>query len=300
MPASPPAPISLTGGRGCLAGVIARHFAERNLPVVRYSRAAGDGFQTLADLAGPAAPPPAGTILHLAWSTLPYSAEQAAGDDATPDLALLEQLLRRCVTAPARPHFVFFSSGGTVYGNARAGRPSREDDPCAPIGRHGRAKLAAEQLVQRYGHEHGLAWTILRISNPYGFPLPSGRPQGIIPVAINCARTGQPLTVWGDGTARKDFLHYTDFNRALEQVVTRRLAGIYNVSHGHSHSIRELLDLIERATGARLPTRHAPPHAWDVHDSLLDNTKLRTALDWTPLVPLAEGIARTSRDLTLS
>ena len=291
------APIVITGGRGCLAGVVARHFAQRGRQVIRVSRTGGAEFRSLDDLLAPTAPPLAGVVMHLAWSTLPYSAEQVPGDAAAQDLELLEQLLRRCLLSQAKPHFVFFSSGGTVYGNARDGRPSRETDPCEPIGRHGRAKLAAEQLVQRYGDDHRLTWTILRISNPYGFPLPSGRPQGIIPVALNCARSGQPLTVWGDGTARKDFLHYTDFNRALEKIADLRLPGLYNVSSGHSHTVRELLDQVEQATGRKLATKHVAPHAWDVHDSLLDNTKLRTTLDWAPLVPFAEGIARTSREL---
>ena len=290
-------PILITGGRGCLAGVVARHFAQRGKQVIRVSRTGGGEFRALADVLSPAAPSLAGVVLHLAWSTLPYSAEQAAGDAGAQDLVLLEQMLRRCILAKVPPHFIFFSSGGTVYGNARDGRPSRETDPCEPIGRHGRAKLAAEQLVQRYGRDHGLDCTILRISNPYGFPLPSGRPQGIIPVALNCARNGQPLTVWGDGTARKDFLHYTDFNGALEQIVELRQTGLFNVSSGHSHTIRELLDLIEQATGHKLATKHVPPHAWDVHDSLLDNAKLCAAINWQPTVSLADGIERVAAEL---
>ncbi|MBI2497638.1 MAG: NAD-dependent epimerase/dehydratase family protein [Opitutae bacterium] len=298
MPAAPHSPpIILTGARGCLAGVIARHFTTGGASVIRYSRTGGGEFRPLAELVSPAGPPPAGTLLHLAWSTLPFNAEQQPADTGAQDLELLERILRRCAAAPVRPHFIFFSSGGTVYGNAHGGRPSTEEDPCHPISRHGRATLAAEQLVQRFGREHGLSWTILRISNPYGFDLPLSRPQGIIPVALHCAWEGRPLTLWGDGTARKDFLHCTDFNQALGKIVERRLPGIFNVSSGHSHTIRELIALIEQATGCRLVTRHEPAHTWDVHDSLLDNSKLCAATGWRPVVPLAEGIRRVTAEL---
>lgn len=289
-------PIFITGGRGVLAAALARHFRERGREVVTFSRTAGDGHHALEELfTGKWFERPA-TLLHLAWSTLPFSAEQSALAHSNTDLVLLARLLEQVRRAAMPPHFVFFSSGGTIYGDAQNNQPSREEDVCRPRGRHGHAKLAAERLLHEETQQHGLSTALLRISNPYGYRVPLGRPQGIIPIAIQCARTGTPLNLWGDGTARKDFLHFADFATAMDLVVERRLPGIYNVASGQSHTLRELLAMIEQATGRKIDIRHENAHSWDVHDSLLDNARFCRATGWKPIVSLVEGVRRVAQD----
>jgi UDP-glucose 4-epimerase len=291
--------IFLTGGRGCLAGVIRQHFTAKGADLTCFSRKAGDGQVALETLLTGSRLAEAETLIHLAWSTVPFSAEQNPGVEWQQDLPLLTRLLTSIAALPERerPHLVFFSSGGTVYGNARDGRPSREGDPCQPIGRHGAAKLAAEQMIEEFSHQHGGISTILRVSNPYGFPVPASRPQGIVPIALKCAREGTPLTVWGDGTARKDFLHHSDFTAALEKIVQDRPGGVFNVCSGESHSIKEIVAIVERTIGRNVVKLHAPAPAWDVHDSLLDNSKLQAAANWRPTIRLAEGIRRAAIEL---
>lgn len=295
MSALPPQRLFVTGGRGRLASLVVGHFRAPAHAVTVFSRRGGGGFRPLAELLEPQSPPQADVLLHLAWSTLPATSEQHPGTEEQQDLPLLSSLLETIVGAPShqRPHFVFFSSGGAIYGNARDNRPSRESDPCAPIGRYGRAKLAAERLIEDYGRRHGLAYTILRISNPYGFPGSIQQPQGIVPFLLHSARTGAPFSVWGDGTARKDFLYHTDFTAALEQVIRVRPVGVFNVSHGESHTVNEVIQAVEQTLGLKVSLQHVPARPWDVHDSLLDNTKLSTAIHWQPAVNLAEGIRRS-------
>ncbi len=265
-----------------------------------YSRGGGPGFRKLSELDHPMALAQADTVLHLAWSTLPATSEQTPGSEQKHDLPLLENLLQACAASPAgrRPHFVFFSSGGAVYGNA-PGRPSVETDLRQPIGSYGKAKLAAEQLIEQAAARHGLPCTILRISNPYGYPVPTGRVQGIIPHAIRCAVEGRPLTLWGDGHARKDFIHYTDFLSALGEVVTRRLTGVFNLSVGESHSVREVIALVEKHTEKKILLTFQPAPAWDVEDSRLANERFVSATGWRPLVSLEQGIRQSMTANTL-
>jgi UDP-glucose 4-epimerase len=278
-----------------LASLIVDYFRAPAHPVVLYSRSAGAGFRDFARLAGSGELQDADTFLHLAWSTLPATSEQNPGAEQLHDLPSLEKLLAALAALPAaqRPHLVFFSSGGTVYGNA-TGRPSLETDACQPIGRYGQAKLAAEQMISDAVTRHDLPCTILRISNPYGYPVPSGRVQGIIPHAIRAAVEGRPLTLWGDGHARKDFLYYTDFLSALQEVVDHRLTGVFNLSAGESHSVHEIISLVEAHTGRKIVTSTTPAPAWDVQDSRLDNAKLIAATGWRPQVTLDEGIRRST------
>jgi UDP-glucose 4-epimerase len=104
--------------------------------------------------------------------------------------------------------------------------------------------------------------------------------------------------LWGDGTAQKDFLHYTDFLSALELVVTRRLTGTFNLSAGESHSVREVIELVEKHTGRRVALQSQPGRAWDVHDSRLDHTRFVSATGWRPQVNLDEGIRRATASYT--
>jgi UDP-glucose 4-epimerase len=290
-PVSQPQRILVTGGRGRLAALIAGHFRAPAHAVSLFSRTGGEGFQPLDQL--DAALPSADVLLHLAWSTLPVSSEFSRGIEWKDDLPRLEKLLQTLALVPAehRPHFVFFSSGGTVYGNA-PGRANVESDACQPIGWYGRAKLAAEKIIETHAASYGLACTILRISNPYGYPVPQNRVQGIIPHAIRSAVEDLPLKLWGDGSARKDFLYYTDFLSALETLITRRLTGTFNLCAQESHSIREVIAEVEKATGRRVRLQPQPTPDWDVQDSRLDHTRLVTAIGWRPQVSLAEGIRR--------
>jgi UDP-glucose 4-epimerase len=288
--------ILVTGGRGRLASLIADYFRAPAYDIALYSRVAGPGFSSLEELTtDPARLAGAGTLLHLAWSTLPATSEQGRGAEWQSDLPYLEKLLPALAALPAgrRPHLVFFSSGGTVYGNA-PGRPSLETDACQPIGWYGRAKRAAEELIDAQAIRHGLPCAILRISNPYGYPVPKSRAQGIVPHALRCAIEGQPLTLWGDGSARKDFLYYTDFLSALDEITARRLTGTFNLSAGESHSVHEVIDLVEKNTGRPVTLQYEPGVAWDVRDSRLDNRRLVEATGWRPQVPLNEGIRRAA------
>lgn len=295
MSASTAQTIFVTGGRGRLATLIADHFRAPAFRVELFSRTPSPGFHALAELTQSDALARADVVLHLAWSTLPASSEQNPGAEHAHDLPLLEQLLDRLAALPAaqRPLFVFFSTGGAVYGNA-PGRPSREDDERHPIGNYGRAKCHAEDLVLARAARDGLACTILRISNPYGYPVPRNRLQGLIPHALRCAAEEQPLALWGDGTARKDFLYYTDFLSALDCVVSQHPTGVFNLSAGESHTVREALDLVEEITGRRIPLTLRPPPAWDVQDSRLDNSRFAAATGWAPQISLAEGIRRAA------
>ena len=292
-----PQRILVTGGRGRLASLLAGHFRNEACTVERFSRTPGPELRPLAELWTDGALAGADILVHLAWSTLPAVAENSPALAEREDLPLLRRLLLRVAACPAgrRPLFVFFSSGGAVYGNA-PGRPNREDDACHPIGRYGQAKLEAERLITEQAALHDFPAVILRISNPYGYPVPAERQQGLIPHAIRCAISGQPLALWGDGSARKDFLHCNDLLAALEAVFTQRPAGIFNVASGQSHTVRAVLDLVEKHCGRRIALAPAPAPAWDVHDSLLDRRKFSQATGWQPQITLDEGIRQAVKD----
>lgn len=286
--------IYATGGRGRLASLIADHFRAPTHEVALFSRADHE-FQSLRSLLDNDVLSGANTLLHLAWSSLPATSEQTPGIENENDLPYLRGLLTSMAALPPekRPHLVFFSSGGAVYGNA-INQPNKESDDCHPIGSYGHAKLAAEQLINEFSNRYGLNCTNLRISNPYGYPVPKKRVQGLIPHALRCAAEEEPLTLWGDGSAQKDFLYYTDFLSGLEQVISHQLTGTVNLCAGESHSVNEIIGMVEKHTEKSISLTRKPAPVWDVQDSRLDSNHLSTSTGWSPQVALDEGIRRSA------
>ena len=297
-PSSLPQNIFLTGANGRLASCIRPHLQRAGRKVTGFSREETDENHKLDRIFEPGALDKTDTLLHLAWSTLPATSERDIGSEWESDLPFLIKLLRHIVESPplARLHFIFFSSGGAVYGPS-IDQPSSEADRCRPVGWYAQAKVAAEEIIQIFGERHGLIYTILRVSNPYGFPIPLERAQGIIPRVFDCAWTGKTLNLWGDGAARKDFLHYSDFNDGLQAVIDRRLTGTYNLAAGSSASVMEVIRYIEAITQRAVRVEEGPARPWDVQTSLIDNRKLGAAAGWTPKLTLEDGLILTGREL---
>lgn len=232
-------------------------------------------------------------LLHLAWSTVPASAEIHPGIEWREDLPLLASLLEALSTLkksqPRPPLFVFFSTCA-VYGPGSAEKPFGEEDATRPIGWYATAKAEAERLIGRFAEQHGLPALVLRITNPYGFAQKQEALQGVIPHLAQAALSGSPFRVWGDGSARKDFLHTEDFCRGIEAALQARLTGTYNLCSGETHSIHELVQTAEAALGAPIRIQKGPGRPWDVTQAGYRREKFSQATGWSPQVPLMDGL----------
>lgn len=281
--------VLLTGARGRLGSELRRLLPSSDLELVPFSRTRGEGIFELSDLLTPGLWEHADVILHAAWSTVPMVSERNAGAEWHHDFPLLLTLLQAAARRTPKPHFIFFSSGGSVYGNAGT-TPSRETDSLRPIGWHGFAKAQAEALLQEFCAKADVPFAILRISNPYGFPSANDKPQGIIPILIQAALHDQCFRIWGDGLARKDFLHANDFAAAIRGIISGGVTGVFNLAHGESHTVKEIVETVEETLGRKVPLEHAAAYPWDVNDSRLDNSKLMNIIGWKPEVDVHEGV----------
>jgi UDP-glucose 4-epimerase len=285
--------ILVTGARGRLGSILADWLVRDGHEVVRFSRNADAKFVCLGDLSHHLRNQ-ADIVLHLAWSTVPASAEKSPGIEWRDDLPLLSTIASECtfLTGSGRraPLLVFFSSC-SAYGEFPAGRtrPFDESDPLHPKGWYASGKKAAEELLDKF-RGRGLRCLILRVSNPFGFVQSRTHLQGFVPVAAEAATQGSNLVVWGDGSASKDFLDVRDLYSALRAALDRELTGTFNVCSGESHSITEVVRLIEKATGARVALSHGPAAAWDVQRSSYGNRVFKESSGWLPRVTLEQGI----------
>lgn len=227
------------------------------------------------------------TVFHLAATTTPadtvWSPAREAEDNVLPTLRFLE-----CAQGFPDNRFVFLSTGGALYGNAEQ---ASEDTPACPASYHGAAKLALEHFFSVLGQRHPGSLSILRPSNVYG-PGQAARPGfGIIATLLARARDGGRITVFGDGSAVRDYLYIDDLVDACS-LAMRGPAGVYNIGAGKGHSLRELLDVIGRVTGQPLAIDYQPARASDVSRIVLDVQRARERMGWWAKVRLEEGIRR--------
>jgi UDP-glucose 4-epimerase len=236
---------------------------------------------------------PPDVLIHMAWSTVPSSAESNPGTEWYNDLPLLSEMLRdvdaRRIQTNRPTHLVFFSSCA-VYGEPT--KPSDVlDEHCkpSPIGWYARGKAHAEQLIEAFS-DRGNPAAVLRVTNPYGFAQDARCLQGVIPALVRAAVTGNEFSMWGGGDAVKDYLHISDLCRAVECVVRSRLQGTYNVAAGRSVSLGDLVGMVEEITNRTVECRAAPAAPWDVRSGRYSHQALTAATGWKPSVDLAEGL----------
>ena len=194
---------------------------------------------------------------------------------------------------------VFSSTGGAIYGDL-ATPPTVETTPKEPDSPYAIAKLAVEHYLSYYTRIHGLETVVIRFGNVYG---PRQDPHGEAGVvAIFCGRLMQnrPLTIFGDGTQTRDYVHVTDVAEAAFLVATTTLPPVqrlddraFNIGTGSATSVVDLARVLLDAAGADVPIEFAPRRAGELQDSCLSVDKARDVLGWSPRITLEEGLAGT-------
>lgn len=274
--------VLLLGGTGFIGGALVNRLHKEKVPVLVVGRAdVGSLLQVL---------PSYSTVVHLASATTPgLSSEQPALEQSNIDLT---RRLVECLSAQTETHLIYFSSGGTVYGNP-ARLPVTEEDTLAPMSPYGVAKAAQESVCQEL-RDIGHAVTILRPSNAYG-PGQSLRDGfGLVRTMLEHAHMGTPLEIWGDGENVRDFVYIDDIVEATVRLIqSPQDSGTYNLGSGKGHTINQVKSLVEMACNAPVKTIHRPARGIDVRSVVLDISRLTMQLDWEPKMDLTQGIART-------
>jgi UDP-glucose 4-epimerase len=231
-------------------------------------------------------------VFHLVGTTLPASSNSNPAYDVESNVVGSVRLFELCQDEGVRK-VVFASSGGTVYGIPQR-LPIDETHPTEPICSYGIAKLTVEQYLRLFHYLHGLDYTVLRISNPYGERQRLDASQGVIAVFLGCLAQEQSLHIWGDGSVTRDFIYVRDVARAMRVAMESTTEQkVFNVSTNHGTSVSDLIEVLVRVTGVRPHLIHEPERQFDVPKNVLDNSAIRGLLQWEPEVSLEEGIERT-------
>lgn len=196
-------------------------------------------------------------------------------------------LFERAREADAR---VILASSTAIYGDPTE-IPVTEEEPTTPQSPYGVEKLTADHYARVYHDLYGLETVALRYFNVYGPRQAGGEYSGVITAFLEQACAGQDITVEGDGSQIRDFVHVSDVVRAnLLAAATDAVGEAYNIGTGRSVSIRDLAELIRELSGSRSEIVHVDARPGDIQASRADISKARASLSFEPTVSLREGL----------
>lgn len=182
------------------------------------------------------------------------------------------------------------ASTSSVYGEEVDG-PVSEDSPTdRPLSPYAASKKAAETLLYSYHHLHGIDAVALRYFTVYG---PAGRPDmSVFRFTRNIAE-GEPITVYGDGTQRRDFTYVDDIARGTVAALATSGYKTVNLGYGNPVALNDVIRTIEEATGKSAVIQRRERHQADPMITWADIGHARELLGWTPEVGIEDGIRRT-------
>lgn len=195
--------------------------------------------------------------------------------------------LLECCRRSGTDKFVLASTSSAYGGLPQL--PYREgDDVTRPLSPYAASKLAAETLCHTYYHLHGLDITVLRYFTVYG---PAGRPDMAVFRFVRQISEGETITVYGDGTQGRDFTYVDDIARGT--ILAGRPMGyeIINLGGDRPVALCDVIDQIAALTGRTPNIRYEPAHPADVKKTWACIDKAKQLLQWSPEVPLEEGLA---------
>jgi dTDP-glucose 4,6-dehydratase len=198
--------------------------------------------------------------------------------------------------AKAKEARYFLASTSEVYGDPLV-NPQPESywgnvNPVGPRGVYDEAKRFAEALTMAYHRYHGLDVRIVRIFNTYG---PAMRPHDgrVVSNFIRQALSGEPLTVYGDGSQTRSFCYVDDEIDGIYRLLMSDFVGPMNIGNPDEMTVMELARLVLELTGATggIETRSLPQDDPQVRRPMIE--RAREVLGWEPRTSLAEGLGST-------
>ncbi len=281
----------VTGGAGFIGGAIAAALVEAGASVTVLDDLSAGRRERVPlrarFVAATVVDPTLGGIADEPWDLVVHCAAQISVARSMVDPALdravnLEGTANvLAAVAPSSPRFLFFSTGGAIYGERSS--PATEDSPTTPASYYGVHKLAAEGYVALSGLSHA----VLRPANVYGPGQRSDTEGGVVSIFLERLLRDEPLLVFGDGEQVRDLVYVGDVVAAVLALASNDVQGVFNVGTGVTTSVNELIAALGRATGHTPNTRYEGARRADLRYSCLDGSRLRQAVT---------GAARTSLD----
>lgn len=190
------------------------------------------------------------------------------------------------------------ASTSEVYGDPEV-HPQGETywghtNPIGPRACYDEGKRCAETLFFDYHRQHALQIKVARIFNTYG-PRMHPNDGRVVSNFIVQALTNQPITIYGDGSQTRSFCYVDDLIAGLTSLMESdgEVTGPINLGNPNEFTIAELAELIIELSGSSTKLTYVDLPVDDPKQRQPDIERAREHLDWTPIVELRDGLART-------
>jgi len=191
------------------------------------------------------------------------------------------------------------ASTSEVYGDPLI-HPQTEDyfGNVNPIGLrscYDEGKRVAETLMMDYHRQNGVDTRIIRIFNTYGERMLENDGRVVSNFVVQALR-GSELTVYGDGSQTRSFCYVSDLVEGMVRLMNTETDDIHlpvNIGNPGEFTMNELADEVGKATGKPIKIKYLPLPQDDPKQRRPNIERAEKLLNWTPSVPLAEGLKRT-------
>jgi UDP-glucuronate 4-epimerase len=182
-----------------------------------------------------------------------------------------------------------FASSSSVYGVNPRVPWSEEDHVLQPISPYASTKVSGELLGHVYTHLYGIRFLALRFFTVYG---PRQRPDLAIHKFARLILDGKPIPVFGDGSTRRDYTYIDDIVAGVRAAIDYRatMYEVINLGNNQTVSLREMIDGLEQALGARATRRQLPEQPGDVPQTWASVDKARALLGYEPRTRYEDGV----------
>ena len=188
---------------------------------------------------------------------------------------------------------IVFCSSAAVYGKPKK-LPITEDHHLNPLNLYGVTKMIGENLMDIYNYNYDINTISLRFGNVFGVGLYTNF-DTVIPKFVRMGLQGDYLTVYGDGTSSRDFVHVEDITNAITLALKSKSSTgeVYNVG-GETMFIGQLaklvVELIKDDAGRTIGLRNLPTRPGETKEFSYDIKKIENDFGYVPTWNIEQGI----------
>ena len=192
----------------------------------------------------------------------------------------------QCAREAGVKRFIY-SSTSSGYGNNPYPNIETQPDDC--LNPYSASKVAGEKFCKMYYNLYGLETVVLRYFNVFGHRSPQrGQYAPVIGIFQRQRDAGEPLTIVGDGSQRRDFVHVEDVARANYLASLMPLKGhegeVFNVGSGNNYSIQEIADAISK-NQVYINMRDG-----EMDTTLADISRIGSIIGWKPEIDVLQWV----------
>jgi len=225
-------------------------------------------------------------IVHLAAAA---DVGLVAKDPAGSERINARGTLNVCEAARATGARVVYASTIWVYSDVCESHVDEDSQLALPSHLYTATKLAGEMYCRSYGELYGVESTILRFGIPYG---PRARPAAVLPIFVNKALAGEPLTIAGDGLQTRRFVYVEDLADGVVRALAPAAVGrVYNLVSDEDTSVCDIAEAVRAAVG-EVEITHVEGRSGDFAGAQVSGERAARELGWRARTPFAEGVER--------